>query len=307
MRAFWVAACAFGLWSVACQDQPAPASAESGGAAGLAREAARQAREAAEKAQNPKGLPVYSGPLGSIRGVVKVSGDAAPRVPSMLQKLPHGTCSEAHALHEHLFREGPGRTLGDVLVTVTEYEGYLPPRDEVVRVEAKGCAYGSRILAMTFGQRLDIFNLDNQAYMPRLLGTPSYALRVAMPGGSPVPVFAPSPGQYILTEQTRDYMRSDLFVLSYPTFDVTSPDGSFEIGKLPVGKVKVTAYAPAFGKVSEQQVEIKEGVSATVAFELPFSEAEFQARMKGTAAPSEAATPVPAEPAPQAVPAAPAH
>jgi hypothetical protein len=303
MRAFWVAACAFGLVSAACQDPPAPASTDSGGAAALADEAARQAREAAEKALNPKGLPVYTGPFGSVRGVVKVTGDAAPRVPAMLQKLPQGTCAEAHALHEHLFREGSGRTLSDVLVTVTEYQGYLPPRDEAVRVEAKGCAYGSRILAMTFGQRLDVYNLDNQAYMPRLLGTPSYALRVAMPGGSPVPVFAPKPGQYILTEQTRDYMRSDLFVLGYPTFYVTSPDGTFEIGRLPVGKAKVTAYAPAFGKIAEQQVEIANGVSTTVAFELAFSEAEFQERLKG----APATTPAAAEPTPLGEPTAPAH
>jgi hypothetical protein len=311
MRAFLIAACAFGLVSAGCRDEPAPpASTESGGAAALAEQAASQAREAAQQALNPKGLAVYSGPVGTVRGVVKVSGDPAPRVPTMVQKLPPGTCAQAHELHEHLFREGPGRTLGDVLVTVTEYEGYLPARGEAVRVEAKGCAFGSRILAMTFGQRLDVFNLDNQAYMPRLLGTPSYALRVAMPGGSPIPVFAPKPGQYILTEQTREYMRSDLFVLSYPTFDVTAPDGQFEIAEVPVGKVKVTAYAPAFGKIAEQQVDITAGGSTTVSFELAFSEAEYQARMKqgAPAAPATAPSAAPAaEPGALAEPAAPAH
>ena len=296
MRALLVAACLLGWMSTACRDEAAPALTDSGGSAAVTAEAQRLAREAAEKERNPNGLPVYSGPVGSVRGVVKVSGDAAPSVPAMQQKLPAGTCPQAHALHERLFREGEGRTLGDVLVTVTEYQGYVRPRSEEVRVEARGCAFGSRILAMTFGQRLDVYNLDNQAYMPRLLGTPSYALRVAMPGGPPVPVFAPQPGQYILTEQTRDYMRSDLFVLSYPTFDVTAPDGKFEIGELPVGKVKVTAYAPAFGKVAEQAVEIQAGASVELAFELAFSEAEYQARMKQAAAEAPA-SPAAAEPA----------
>lgn len=297
MKAFWVAACAFGLVSTACRDEPAPALTQSGGATAVD-DAARQAREVAEKAMNPQGLPVYSGPVGGVRGVVTVTGDAAPRVPAMLRKLPQGTCPQAHELHEHLFREGPGRTLADVLVTVTEYQGYLPPRGEAVRVEARGCAYGARVLAMTFGQRLDVFNLDEVAYMPRLLGTPSYALRVAMPGGSPVPVFAPKPGQYILAEQTRDYMRSDLYVVSYPTFAVTGPDGKFEIGELPVGKVKVTAYAPAFGKIAEREVEITAGTSEAVAFELTFSEAEYQERMKQAQAPAPEAAPSPAAPAP---------
>jgi hypothetical protein len=280
-----------GLASAACQDEPAPASADRGGAAGVTEEAARQAREAAQKALNPQGLPVYSGPVGSVRGVVKVSGDPAPGVPAMQQKLgqlPPNTCGVAHELHAKLFREGPGRTLGDVLITVTEYPGYVPPRGEVVRVEAKGCAFGSRILAMTFGQHLDVYNLDNQAYMPRLLGTPSYALRVAMPGGSPVPVFAPTPGQYTLVDQTREYMRTDVFVLSYPTFDVTAPDGKFEIGELPVGNLKVTAYAPAFGKIAEQRIDIAAGAVAEVSFELPFSRAEYEARMKQGAPPPAA-------------------
>jgi hypothetical protein len=306
MRAFWIAACVLGLVSVSCQEPPVAVSgsSSSAGAAALAEEAEREARAAAEKALNPKGLPVYSGPVGSVRGVVKVSGDPAPSVPAMLQKLPAGSCPQAHELHARLFREGPGRTLGDVLVTVTEYQGYLPPRSESIRVEARGCAFGSRILAMTFGQRLDVYNLDDRAYMPRLLGTPSYALRVAMPGGSPVPVFTPKPGQYMLVEQTRDYMRADLYVLSYPTFYVTAPDGKFEISGLPVGNVKVSVYAPAFGKIVEQRVDITEGGSAELNVELAFSEAEYQAQMKRA---SEAAAAPAPESAPTAAPAAPAQ
>jgi len=291
MRAFWVSVFVLGLVGVSCQDEPASGSSSSAGAAAVAEQAAREAREAAEKALNPKGLPVYSGPVGGVRGLVKVSGDPAPSVPAMLQKLPADTCPQARELHAKLFREGPGRTLGDVLVTVTEYQGYLPPRSEAIRIDAKGCAYGSRILAMTFGQRLDVYNLDDQAYMPRLLGTPSYALRVAMPGGSPVPVFAPKPGQYMLVEQTREYMRSDLFVLSYPTFYVTAPDGKFEIALLPVGKVKVTVYAPAFGKIVEQRVDIAANATTDLSFELAFSEAEYEASMKQAGAPAPQPTP----------------
>jgi hypothetical protein len=273
-----------------CRDEPvAPAASANAQLQAAADEAARLGREVAEKALNPKGLPVYSGPVGSVIGVVKVSGDEAPLVPDMASKLdplPPGACPRARELHRKLYREGAGRSLADVLVTVTEYQGYVPSRGEAVRVEAQGCAFGARILAMTMGQRLDVFNLDAQGYLPRLVGTPSYALRMAMPGGPAVPIFPPKPGQYILIDETRDYMRSDLFVLSYPTHDVTALDGKFEIAAIPTGKVKVTAYAPALGKVLEQTVDIEPGVAREVTFEIPFSESEYRQRLRESTRPA---------------------
>ena len=237
-------------------------------------------RETAEKELNPKGLPVYSGPVGSVRGLVKISGDEPPLVPEMVAILPPDGCPRAQELHRKLYRQGVDRTLADVLVTVTEYQGYLPARGDAVRVEAKGCAFGSRVIAITFGQRIDVFNLDAQSYMPRLIGTPSYALRVAMPGGSAVPVFAPKPGQYLLVDQTRDYMRSELYVLSYPTFAVTALDGRFDIGGIPAGKVKVTAYSPALGKVVEQAVDVAAGAAVDIAFTIDFSDREYRERLR---------------------------
>src|SRR5688572_14857022 len=162
MRAFF----ALAMSAAACQDEPASAPAQPADpAAAVAQEAERQAREAAQKALNPKGLPVYSGPVGTLSGVVKISGDEPPLVPAMVSKLdelPAGACPRARELHRKLYRQGVDRTLADVLVTVTEYQGFLPARGDTVRVEAKGCAFDARILAMTFGQHLDVFNLDNQ-------------------------------------------------------------------------------------------------------------------------------------------------
>lgn len=280
------------LLALACQEEGAAAPGSQGAAGQAAagpkpEEVARMNREAAEKELNPRGLPVYSGPVGSIRGVVKIRGDEAPLTSELLQKVPAGSCPRAHELYDKLYREGVGRTLADVLVTVTEYQGYLPARSEAVRVEAKGCSFGSRVLAITFGQRIDVVNLDAQGYMPHLVGAPSYALRVAMPGGSPVPLFAPKPGQYLLVDETRDYVRSELFVLSYPTFAVTPLDGSFEITGIPAGNVKVTAYSPALGKIAEQRVDVGAGAPTSVALEIDFSASEFRERLK-TATPSAA-------------------
>ncbi|HVZ32729.1 MAG TPA: hypothetical protein VG963_09905 [Polyangiaceae bacterium] len=246
-------------------------------------EANRQRELALQKAINPKNLPVYSGPIGAVQGVVHVTGDPSPIAADRLAKLPAAGCAGAQEMLRHVFREGPGRTLGDVLVTVTEYPGFVPPREEGVRVEIKGCAFDSNVVAMAFGQHLEVFNLDAQGYVPRIVGPHSYALRVALPGGSPVPLFVPQPGHYFLVDETHEYMRADLFVLSYPTFEVTRLDGRFEIKGIPTGDVKVTAFSPALGKVSEQRVKIQAGVTAQLSFDLAFSRDQYDAALRSKA------------------------
>lgn len=271
-----------------CEDAPtprAPAEAARGGGVQIPRspstseEAARQRAEAVEKSLNPEGLAPYSGPVGGVRGVVSVSGDAPPLLQEIAAKIPED-CPRALELQRKLFRQGVDRSLADVLVTVTEYTGYIRPRNDAVRVEAKGCAFDGNVTAMVYGQRLEVFNRDGHTYMPRLIGVPSYALRVAMPGGGPVPIFPPSPGRYLLVDETRDYMRSELYVLNYPTIAVTRLDGAFEITGVPAGDAKVTAFSPALGKVHEQRVKIQAGVIQELKFELPFSQAEYEAALR---------------------------
>jgi hypothetical protein len=278
-------------WALAgCREtSPAPAGA-SGGAAGhgsrrtaVSEEAARQRDEAVAKSLNPEGLPVYSGPVGGIRGMVTVTGDPPPTLQDIAAKIPD-TCPRALEMQRKLFRQGLDRSLADVLITVTEYQGFIKPRSEAVRVEAKGCAFDANVIAMVYGQRLDVYSRDSQPYMPRLIGVPSYTLRVAMPGGGPVPVFPPNPGRYLLVEETRDYMRSELYVLNYPTFDVTGLDGAFEITGIPAGAVKVTAFWPALGKVSEQRLQIQSGVTQDLKFEFAFSQSEYDAALRAQAA-----------------------
>jgi hypothetical protein len=276
---------------------PAPGAAAGGAASKVPRslstseEASRQRAEAVEKSLNPRGLPAYSGPVGGVRGLVTASGDPPPSLPEIAAKIPEN-CPRALELQRKLFRQGIQRSLADVLVTVTEYTGYIRPRSEAVRVEAKGCAFDANVTAMVYGQHLEVFNRDGQAYMPRLIGVPSYALRVAMPGGGPVPIFPPDPGRYLLVDETRDYMRSELFVLNYPTFAVTGLDGAFEISGVPAGDAKVSAYSPALGKVSEQRVKIQAGVSADLKFDLAFSQADYDAALRARPAePAQAADP----------------
>jgi hypothetical protein len=214
-----------------------------------------------------------------VEGVVRVSGDPPPKKPL---DIPFA-CGEAYATYGKAFREGNGRTLGDVLVAVTEYEGFVPPATDAVPVTIHGCAFDKRMLALTYGQRIEVQNSDAaQFFLPTLLGSEMPAQIVAVPRGDPVKLYPLKVGHYVLADgMNRDWMYADVFVLRYATHAVTGLDGHFRIAGIPVGKAKVSAYLPAADVVLhpevgiqnptvERQVEIKADQPTVINFVIPY-------------------------------------
>jgi len=242
--------------------------------------------EQVSRTVNPRNLPVYAGPTGNVSGVVTMTGDTAPATPEHLAKIK-GACPEAREAYSHLFREGMMRSAADVLVAVTGYEGYVPAREPKQTVAARGCAFNTRTIAITFGQTIDVVSKDGEAYVPNLLGSKMQAQLLALPGGAASTLYPPSPGHYLLTDDIKLFMLADVFVVSYATHDVTGLDGRYEIKGIPVGKARISALLPSTQSLVEKDIEIKAGET----LELPLS-LKFDA--KAPAAPS-------ASPAPSAV------
>lgn len=235
---------------------------------------------------NPKGEKAYKGPTGTLKGVVRIKGD--PSLP-IEYAFPPG-CGEAAATYGKLFRTGQDGTLADVMVAVTGYEGFVPPREPSEKTTIHGCALQKRTMAVGFGQRIEVSNLDkSESYMPYLDGAPFRAVLVAMPGGDSVKFYPQEPGHYLIRDQLpKPYMTADVYVVAYATHDVTGLDGQFEIPGIPVGKVKASAFLPAIDKVSEQQIEIKAGEN-TLDFVLEFSREEYQKKLDASKKPPAAA------------------
>ena len=216
------------LGAVSCRDKaPAPGSAPSSSpaAAGSAAATASAFKPAApvasglplapelvSKVVNPQNQPVYAGPTGSVRGVVTATGDQAPVTKEHLAKIK-GPCPEGRVAYERLFREGMMRSLADVLVAVTGYTGYVPEKEPKVLVAARGCAFSTRTVAMTFGQSLDVVSKDGEAYVPTLLGSRMDAQLLALPGGVPSTLYPPQPGHYFLSDSIKVFMLADVFVV----------------------------------------------------------------------------------------------
>jgi hypothetical protein len=246
---------------------------------------------------NSQRAPAYRGPTGGVRGLVTASGDKPPALDIVPDKLPDG-CDRAREVYGHLFREGMLRSLGDVLVTVTGYDGYLPAKNEAVRIVGAGCAWQHRTIALMFGQRLEVANKGRRAITPELVGANSPALMVAVPNGGPVPLYPSKPGRYLLREGGLGFMQAEVLVVKYPTHDVTGLDGRFEITGIPVGEVTVTAFLPATAKAVEKKVRIIQDQVLDVDLEIPFDAKAHRLAQRSTSGSASAAAPAARAPKP---------
>lgn len=245
-----------------------------------------------ERVVNPKREPAYAGPVGSVAGSVSIVGDESPVDPERTS-IP-ADCLAARETYKHPFREGIMRSVADVFVAVTGYNGYLPARDDVKVVAASGCAFDTRTVGLTFGQALDIVSKDRRAYVPELLGSRATAQLVATPGGDPIRLYPDRPGRYVLVDSMRTFATADVFVVAYPTFDVTGLDGKFEIKDIPVGKVTLSALLPEAMITTEREITIEPGKTTSVDLELKFDQKIYAAQLakaknRGAEKPSSAA------------------
>ncbi len=158
-------------------------------------------------------------------------------------KIPD-SCKAARFVYGRLFREGMLRSVADALVTVTEYQGFVPAKSPMVKVVAKDCAWPTRTIGLTYGQRLDVQSGDAESYVPKLMGADMRAEMVAVPGHDPIHIYPQAPGRYTLVDSMRIYSTAEVYVLKYPTFAVTGLDGKYEIQGIPVGEVTVSALLP---------------------------------------------------------------
>ncbi len=224
------------------------------------------------KTLNPKGQAPYNGPTGTLKGTIHIAGDAPPTMPAFKTKPQ---CGEAAATYGKLFRIGLEKTLADVLVAVTGYEGIVPAASDTVKMTIHGCAMAKRTIATTYGQRIELSNLDaRESFMPYLDGAPTESILVAVPGGPPVKLYPHQPGHYMIRDQLPNpFLIADVFVLAYSTHDVTGLDGQYEIKNIPVGKVKVNAFLPMLSHkpAEEKPFDLKAGenkLDFTIKFDL---------------------------------------
>lgn len=251
-RSYSIAAFCFLLTS-ACKDKPV--QNDSGQAAATSAASTQQ---------------IYEGPTGEVRGTVRIVGDEPPRLPSA-SEIPVGKCYKAHERHALLFRKAADGGVADAIVAVTEYQGKLPVPATPFVVTMDDCSLSHRTIAIASGQSIHVKNRGPSAGMPQLVGLPTPAVMVAVPGGDPVVLTPHTVGQFELVDRSHPFATADVFVVNYPTITVSDEKGAFHIPGVPAGRAKVSVRLPATGLTLQKQVDIAAGQTTDVTFELEFS------------------------------------
>jgi hypothetical protein len=218
-------------------------------------------KELVDAVINPGHLPAYSGPTGSVEGTILVVGPPAPDV-----KIDVSLCPAALDTYGKLFRDGTPaapngpRPLADSLVVVIGYAGsYVPERQQAAQVTINpNCAYPTRTIAMTFGQRLEVTNQSKVGFAPTIESEVSPAVMMAAPlgMGDPIRLYPRRPGHAAMGDLMQPYVRQDLYVLRYPLHAVSDIDGHYRIDGVPVGKMIVHTLHPTVASEAQTSIDI---------------------------------------------------
>jgi hypothetical protein len=233
-------------------------------------------QELVDAVVNPQHLPKCSGATGSVEGTILVIGPPSPE-----RKIDASNCPAALDTYRKLFREGTPaqpngpRPLADAVVIAVGYAGcYIPESAPAKKVTiSANCAYPTRTITMTFGQRLEVANQSKFPFAPTIESQESPAVMMAAPleMGDPVRLYPRVPGHSAMGDFMQPFVQQDLYTLRYPLHTVSDLSGHYRIDGVPVGKMSVRALHPTVGSEAANPVDIKPNVVAKMDITLEYA------------------------------------
>jgi len=172
-------------------------------------------------------------------------------------------------------RAESGTYEADTVVIAVGYSGYfIPEKQQAKHVTiTPNCAYPTRTITMTFGQRLEISNQSKFPFAPMIESEVSPAVMMAAPleMGDPIRLYPRRPGHSAMGDIMQPYVRQDLYVLRYPLHAVSDLNGHYRIDGVPVGKLAIRALHPTVSSEAQAPVDIATNVVAKVDLTLEYA------------------------------------
>ncbi len=221
------------------------------------------------------GAKVDPATAGGLKGSVVIDGTAPKNEPIKMAADP--VCAreaKGEQLQETYVVGSDGKSLGNVLVYVKDgldkYSFDIPT--ELAKIDQKECRYHPHVFGMRVGQKLEIMNSDptlhNIHAIPKLNaefnnGQPIQGMKMER-------TFTAREVMVPFKCDVHGWMNAYVAVLDHPYFQVTGPDGKFDLKSLPPGTYTVEAWHEKLG-ASTQSVTIgdKETKEITFTFKAP--------------------------------------
>ncbi len=216
-----------------------------------------------------------SGPMGTVRGVVKFTG-TAPKMP-LINNGSDPVCAQHKLYAQTILVAGSGdnQTLQNSLVRVKPHT--VPGRVPKTPIEIKQtqCMYQPRIQAGVVGQQMLVYNVDATAHNVHVrageIGDRQGVVALwnrqqpkATPGSQPIATVIADHPVIRLKCDLHGWMNGYVVVSDNPYHAVTGEDGRFEF-KAPVGSLTIQAWHEFYG-LKEQTVEVTQDTVSELTF-----------------------------------------
>jgi plastocyanin len=207
----------------------------------------------------------YSGPKGTIAGVISFSGTAP--APRKIDTSADPVCGQANpnlTTDDSIVTDGK---LANVFVYVKEgtVEGgkkvgdytWATPTSAVV-LDQNGCHYKPHVLGIQVNQKISITNSDKTTH--NIHPTPALNKewnQTQSAGAAPIEQTFNRPEVLIPVKcNQHPWMKAYIGVMKHPLYAVSAENGSFEIKDVPAGKYTVVAWKEGGAKGTEKTMEV---------------------------------------------------
>lgn len=188
------------------------------------------------------------GPVGRIRGLVRLQGDA-PAATFEPVTENQSTCGDRVALSRLALGKEKGIQHAFVYLDGVQSDEKFRARESLL-VDQKNCQYAPHAMIVPVGSKIDITNSDSilhNVHGQQLTDEGSKTLfNIAQPvRGQRTTVESPltTPGIVFLTcEAGHPWMNGYVFVANHPFVSVTDDDGQFVIEGVPAGTYKIKMW-----------------------------------------------------------------
>ncbi len=212
--------------------------------------------------------PKPTGPVGIIKGTIKLTGEPPERKP--LRRGSDPFCAKTEVLDETVI-VGEGGGLQNVLVRIKPggAPAFVPP--ETARVDQQDCMYRPRVQGAVVGGKLAINNVDQTSHNVHVRSQkwddPSDDRQIfnrAQPAGTPAINTGFRDWEVVrLKCDSHSWMSGYIILSDNPFFATTDENGEFSIDQVPVGEVELQIWHELYG-VKTVKVTVKDGSEAPV-------------------------------------------